>query len=140
MGGSCHGNPFACQPGCPATRASGSIQENILWPLHTRTLPQASRWILLEGFCQRASQNDTPTPESAYQNIKETNKDLTLNNPLLHVHLFVFSPYPSGSHYVARPGQELCVDQASLELRAILWLSCLCLLSAELQAGTTYSA
>jgi hypothetical protein len=137
MGGSCHGNPFACQQGCPATRASGSNQENILWPLHMGTLPQAFRWVLLEGLCQRASQNDAPTLESDYQiikNIKEAMcKDVTLKYLLLHVVLFVLSSYLSGSHYVTRTGQELSVDQASLERGAILWLSCLCLLSAELQ-------
>lgn len=51
-----------------------------------------------------------PHTESDYQNmqnIKEaTGKNVTLKYPLLPVLFFV----PSGSHYVARAGQELCTD------------------------------
>lgn len=79
--GGCHGNPFACQPGCPATRASGSIQEAILWPLHTGTLPQAFRWVLLEGFCQGGSPDSAPTlvrPTDYQGELEVMGRDLTL--------------------------------------------------------------
>ena len=49
----CHGNRFACQTECPATRASGNIQGDILWPLPTGTVPQAPRWASLEDFYNR---------------------------------------------------------------------------------------
>lgn len=49
----CHGNCFACQTECPATRASGNIQGDILWPLPMGTLPQDPRWASLEDFDNR---------------------------------------------------------------------------------------
>lgn len=58
VGGSgCHGNCFACQARCPATRESGSIQGDILWPLPTGTLPQAPRWASPEDFYYRGCQS-----------------------------------------------------------------------------------
>lgn len=47
----------AQQPECLAVSRRVSY-----WPLHAGTLPQAFRCVLLERFCQEASQNNVPTP------------------------------------------------------------------------------
>jgi len=58
----CHGSCFACQTECPATRASGNIQGDILWPLPMGTLPQAPRWASLEDFHNRGCHSNPFQP------------------------------------------------------------------------------